>query len=222
MARRSLLVAACALLLLAAAGCGDDDGGDAATTSSTSAPTTGTTQPTDPRGATDRVTVRPVLSSAPCDAGGASEPSAPETSADETTVPETTVPETTVPDPGSGEGEAVPDRDGMLCYTLGPPGLDGGDLTGGTATNQGGEWTVTAQVAETATEEAEALFGACYDGADTCPAGEGGHGYVAVMWEGVVVAAPAVQTDDVGASGLRIAGRFTEPEANELADILAG
>lgn len=128
------------------------------------------------------------------------------------------------------EGEALPPgqdvlsaKEGVLCYQVGPVGADGVDVSAAEATSDGaGGWAVSITFADHATDLANEMFDACFRGDESCPPMEGGVGYVAVIVDGVVASAPAVQGENLASQELQVTGRFTEAEANGLAAALDG
>jgi preprotein translocase subunit SecD len=196
-----------------------------ATTATTAPPTTGTSRPRPADEVASDLTFRPVLSTIPCSAEPATSDTTAPASGPAGTGPVaptgSTVPDTTVPDPAA---ELVPDRAGSLCYDLGPVAADGTDLEdAGVAQldSDPTQWTVEVTAAPAAKARFNELFNACFDGAPTCPAYEGGNGAVAVVHDGVVISAPLVSGADLADVPFTITG-FTETEAKALARALAG
>ncbi len=176
------------------------------------APTTGTIQPLPPVDPGARLTFHPVAGPVvACTAApGGPAPTTPDG------TPDTTVP----PDAG-----LVADRAGTACYRLGPATLDGTDLAEASVAQlieTPTEWTVEVVAEETSRAAFNALFDACFDGLDTCPATAGGNGAVAIVFDGVVVSAPQVAGVDLADAPFTISGGFTEAEAKELARALNG
>lgn len=123
--------------------------------------------------------------------------------------------------PSSSTDGPVPTADGVFCYTVGESVANGNDLTDATLSEtEGGEFQVYARVKPEAIDELNALFNACFAGAPTCPAGEGGFGYAAIIWEGVVLYAPAIQSEDLADGGVSLAGGLTERRARDLITLI--
>lgn len=191
--RRALPILLVIGLTLTTVACGSDDDDPAAETTTTAAETI--PQSTEPDRTEDRkqLIIAPVLSSGGC------------------------APEGAAPDPVAGP---FPTADGAFCYTVGAAAGDGNDLTDATLSEVNGEFQVFTRVKPDSIDELDALFNACFAGAPECPAGEGGRGYVAIVWEGVVLYAPAIQTEDLAAEGLSLAGGLTERRARELITLI--
>jgi preprotein translocase subunit SecD len=119
--------------------------------------------------------------------------------------------------PGS---EIVPSKDGTLLYTLGPVGFTGDALSKAEAALQE-TWAVNVSVKGSKRSEANAAFNACYNGAATCPAQNSeGRGAIAIVLDGEVLSAPAVNGPDLASGNFTISGDFTQSEAKELALVL--
>jgi len=112
-------------------------------------------------------------------------------------------------------------EDGSIIYTLGPVAMEGDSLSKADAVLTNGEWQVVTAVKRSQVKKANEAFNACYEGAETCPAAGGTNGSIAIVLDGVVLSAPAVQGPDL-ASGdsFQISGDFTEGEAKDLALVL--
>lgn len=233
-------------LLLGATGCGGSDDGSNRSTPSTAArrttttvpPTTGTTQPA-PSVERAALQLAPVLSSTPCPPAAATTTTtaAPDTSTTGstattttgagggdgpvTTIPETTVPETTVPVPTIPEGGAdgVPDAAGTTCHRLGPVGIDGNGLHDATFRQTDG-WDVLVRARDEAADRFHAMIDECLAGGPTCPAGAGGTGAIAVIWNGTVISlSPTVDIDPAEDTPF-IIPRLTERQARDLAALV--
>ncbi|MCU1370153.1 MAG: Protein translocase subunit SecD [Ilumatobacteraceae bacterium] len=127
---------------------------------------------------------------------------------------------TTAPLPAGSE--IVPSDDGQLIYTLGPVGFTGDALSKAEAAlgPQGG-WAVNVSVRGSSRTEANAAFNACYQGAATCPAqSSDGKGAIAIVLDGEVLSAPAVNGPDLASDNFTISGDFDQAEAKELALVL--
>ncbi|WP_426572723.1 protein translocase subunit SecD [Aquihabitans sp. McL0605] len=117
--------------------------------------------------------------------------------------------------------EVVPSKDGQTLYTLGPVGFTGDALSKAEAALQEA-WAVNVSVKGSKQTLANQTFNACHDGAATCPAsaGDGTNGAVAIVLDGQVLSAPAVQGSDLASNNFTISGSFTQSEAKELALVL--
>lgn len=230
----------CLALTLAGSGCGSksDDAKPATTTTttaSTAPPTTGTTLPPV---SSDRAKLRfaPVLASGPCPGSAATTPTTTTTAPPTTTttstpgfnnlvgntIPTTTStsgPGTTVPGTTTSDGR-IPTADGRFCYQVGPGSGDGNDLEDATIGQAGGAWQVLARVRAESVAKLNSLFDSCFQGVPTCPAGEGGHGYVAIIWGDTVLYAPAVQVEGLADGPFSLAGGLTERRARDLAALI--
>ena len=84
-----------------------------------------------------------------------------------------------------------------------------------------GQWQVVTAVKGKYEDKANEAFNNCFAGGPTCPAQGGSNGAIAIVLDGVVLSAPAVQAADL-ASGdsFQISGDFTESEAKDLALVL--
>jgi hypothetical protein len=211
--RTGLIALALAVALVAAAaGCGSGD--DKATTTTTTSVTTTTVEETttvaDPSGDRAEIQIQPVLSSGPC-------PTPPTTGTDPTTpgasVGETTA--TTLPADGS-----LPTVDGRFCYKVGPSVGDGNDLQDATVSRNGDTWQVLARPSDDSAADLNKAFDACFAGATTCPAGEGGHGYVAFIWKERVLLAPAVSVEGLADGPILMASGLDERTARDLAAVI--
>lgn len=112
--------------------------------------------------------------------------------------------------------------DDAICYLVGPAGADGNDIATAEATLDGsGQWLISVTVAESSRDRLNAMFNACYQGDLTCP-GTTGPGAVAIVVDGSVSSAPAVQAENLANDSFTISGDFTETEAEQLARTLNG
>ena len=149
-----------------------------------------------------------------------------------TTAPTTTAPlgtstvPPTAPDPDL-QGTAFQSEDGAVCYTLGPAGATGADLEDAHAALSGSmTWGVEVSARPSSAAAMNDLFNACYAADPSCPAmgtdGTGtGRGQLAIVVDGEVVSAPAVNGPDLADDTFTISGSFTEAEAKALADGLS-
>lgn len=125
---------------------------------------------------------------------------------------------TTAPLPEGAE--IVPSQDGALLYTLGPVGFTGDALSKAEAALQE-SWAVNVSVRGGSKTQANAAFNACYNGEPTCPAQSGdGRGAIAIVLDGEVLSAPAVNGPDLASDNFTISGDFDQAEAKELALVL--
>lgn len=125
---------------------------------------------------------------------------------------------TTAPLPEGAE--IVPSKDGALLYTLGPVGFTGDALSKAEAALQE-SWAVNVSVRGSKKTEANAAFNACYNGEPTCPAQtQDGRGSIAIVLDGEVLSAPAVNGPDLASDNFTISGDFDQAEAKELALVL--
>ncbi|HWJ98505.1 MAG TPA: SecD/SecF family protein translocase subunit, partial [Acidimicrobiales bacterium] len=125
---------------------------------------------------------------------------------------------TTAPLPEGAE--IVPSKEGTLLYTLGPVGFTGDALSKAEAALQE-SWAVNVSVRGAKKAEANAAFNACYNSEPTCPAqGQGGRGAIAIVLDGEVLSAPAVNGPDLASDNFTISGDFDQAEAKELALVL--
>lgn len=220
-------------LVLAAPACGSDDDATPATTTAaptTTEPTTTTVDRTEERAA---LFLAPVLGSGGCPEApattGPPETTAPaettgsSTSAAGETAPTTAAPTTTAPATTTTTlppGGPYPTADGVFCYTVGEPIGDGNDLTDATLSETDGEFQVLARVKEESADDLNAAFNRCFTGDPACPAGEGGYGAVAIVWEGTTLYAPSIQVEDLADGPFSIAGGLTEREARKLLTLI--
>jgi preprotein translocase subunit SecD len=125
---------------------------------------------------------------------------------------------TTAPLPEGAE--IIPSKDGSLLYTLGPVGFTGDALSKAEAALQE-SWAVNVSVRGSKKTEANAAFNACYNGEPTCPAQtQDGRGSIAIVLDGEVLSAPAVNGPDLASDNFTISGDFDQSEAKELALVL--
>jgi preprotein translocase subunit SecD len=174
-------------------------------TTTTTAPATSTTVAGDPSTTTTAVPGTAGGTSSSCGDGA-------------TGGPETT---TTTAVPGApAAGGQFPSEDGQLVYTLGEVGFTGDALSRANAALQN-EWTVNVAVKGSQKADANAAFNECYQGGPTCPAqNQEGRGAIAIVLDGEVLSAPAVNGPDLAADQFTISGGFTEGEAKDLALVL--
>jgi preprotein translocase subunit SecD len=126
---------------------------------------------------------------------------------------------TTAPLPEGAE--IVPSQDGTTLYTLGPVGFTGDALSKAEAAlSPDGGWVVNVSVKGSKQTEANAAFNACYNGEPTCPAISGDKGAIAIVLDGEVLSAPAVNGPDLASDNFTISGDFDQSEAKELALVL--
>ncbi len=125
---------------------------------------------------------------------------------------------TTAPLPPGAE--IVPSKDSALLYTLGPVGFTGDALSKAEAALQE-TWAVNVSVKGSKKTEANIAFNACFNGEPTCPAQSGdGKGAIAIVLDGEVLSAPAVNGADLASDNFTISGDFDQAEAKELALVL--
>jgi preprotein translocase subunit SecD len=125
---------------------------------------------------------------------------------------------TTAPLPPGAE--IVPSKDGTLLYTLGPVGFTGDALSKAEAALQE-TWAVNVSVKGSKKTEANTAFNACFNGEATCPPQSGdGKGAIAIVLDGEVLSAPAVNGADLASDNFTISGDFDQAEAKELALVL--
>ena len=190
-------------LVLGASACGSSDAGgsDAGPAPSTSAATTtttGTYEGLDP----EQLTLRPVVAIVAC-AGAA--------------VPGSSTTSTELP----AHDAVLTSTDGATCYHVGPVAGDGTDLRDAKVYADGVGIEVSTEPASVDT--LNAAFNACYQAAATCPAAsKDGHGYLAIVVDGAVVSAPAVNAEDLASSPFVITGDFDQQQADNLATAING
>lgn len=200
MVRRSLVLVVAGLALLAA-GCGSGSSGGS-DGSATKASTT-TTEPTFAELDPTELTFRPVVAIVAC------EPTALDSASSTTT---TTIAE---------DQEVLPGFDGSACYLVGPAGGDGTDVRDAKVYADG--VGIEVQAKPESADKLNELFDACYAGDDPCPATSvDGHGYVAIVADGVVLSAPAVNGERLASSPFVITGKFDKEQANNLAEAING
>ncbi|HWJ61348.1 MAG TPA: protein translocase subunit SecD [Acidimicrobiales bacterium] len=182
------------------------------TTTTTAQPTTTTTPPetttTVPASTTTSTTAATTDGASTNKTNGCNSGSTVDTSTVSTTAP---LPE---------GAEIVPSKDGTLLYTLGPVGFTGDALSKAEAALQE-SWAVNVSVRGSKKSEANAAFNACYNGEATCPAqSSDGRGAIAIVLDGEVLSAPAVNGPDLASDNFTISGDFDQAEAKELALVL--
>jgi preprotein translocase subunit SecD len=112
-------------------------------------------------------------------------------------------------------------EDGELVatYVVGPVALTGRALSGASAglSAQTGEWLVnpTFKSGAEGIDLFNAVAGQCYAGQASCPSGQ-----LAIVLDGRVISAPAIQTPSFAPDQITISGTFTERTANDLATSL--
>lgn len=81
------------------------------------------------------------------------------------------------------------------CFLLGPAGFTRLDVTEARAADQDGTWGVAVRVTESARPVANRMFNACFAASAACPEvlGSTGHGAVAFVSKGRVIAVPTIQ-----------------------------
>lgn len=128
---------------------------------------------------------------------------------------------TTTAPPADGT-VTVPSDDGALLYTLGPLGFSGDALSKATATlSNGGGWEVNVAVKGSKVAQANTAFNECYSGGTSCPAqSSDGRGAIAIVLDGQVLSAPAVNGPDLASETFTISGDFDEGKAKDLALVL--
>jgi preprotein translocase subunit SecD len=114
----------------------------------------------------------------------------------------------------------APSDDGALIYTLGPLGFSGDALRSAKASLGQGQWEVLVNVKGGKKAEANKAFNACASGAPECPSQGQGPGAIAIVLDGKVLSAPAVQAPDLANKQFTITGNFKEGDAKDLALVL--
>ncbi len=231
------VVLAVGLLALGAGACSKDDGPsvpsttagrpattgtvgpDDATTSTRPAPSTTTpTASTTADPAAARLTFRPVLAVQPCattNPGG--DP------LEGTTAPGATTSATAPP-----KAELLPTSDGSTCLRVGPIAATGADLGSATVSqmvDDSSQWAVDVRATDAGRGRLNDVFNACFDGAANCPPTAGTsdpHGAVAIVFDGRVLAYPAVNGADLADDEFTIFGELDERQAKELARVIEG
>jgi preprotein translocase subunit SecD len=110
------------------------------------------------------------------------------------------------------------DDDGVETarYQLGPTEATGEILRGAQATIVDlGQWTVSVQVRGDRIGEFNEIAAECFNGGPTCPTRQ-----LAIVLDGQVVSAPAIQAPSFNPDQISISGDFTEREAKDLALVL--
>ena len=107
--------------------------------------------------------------------------------------------------------------DPPLLYRLGPAGSLGRDVGGAQAIFQptGGTWAVLLEFTEEGIARFNGIAESCFNRQPTCALGS-----VAIVLDGQVVSAPAVQSPQFQRDEVNITGDFDEAEAKELATVL--
>ncbi len=140
-------------------------------------------------------------------------------------------PTTTVAAGAAAGGGQFPSDDGKLIYSLGPVGFTGEVLSSAQAAldTQSSQWQVNVKVKGSDQAKANAAFNACNLAGPTCPSlggtsqsGGAQPGSIAIVLDGKVVSAPAVQSQDLASNpqGFQITGSFTQSEAKNLGLVL--
>lgn len=118
------------------------------------------------------------------------------------------------------------ERDGVppSCSQLGPIGFEGDALSGSQAElggSTGSEWVVAVNIKGSDRDAANALFNSCASGGPSCP---GQPGQAAIILDGEVVSAPAVNDQNLADDQFVISGGgdggFEEGDAKDLALVL--
>ncbi len=128
--------------------------------------------------------------------------------------------------PGAPAGDQFPSEDGTLVYTLGPVGFTGDALSRANAALSNGEWLINVAVKGSEKTDANATFNECFSGAPACPSQgsadptQPSSGAIAIVLDGEVLSAPAVNGADLAADQFTISGAFDEGEAKDLALVL--
>ncbi|HEY4375978.1 MAG TPA: SecD/SecF family protein translocase subunit, partial [Acidimicrobiales bacterium] len=115
--------------------------------------------------------------------------------------------------------------DGTICYTLGPVGFAGEALKSADAVlSSNGSWAINVEVRGKDGAAADTAMNACFSGGTGCPSGitDQTHGAIAIVLDGKVLSAPAVQSSDLATQpgGFQITGNFNQSRANDLALVL--
>jgi preprotein translocase subunit SecD len=201
---------------MGAAGLGSGEGAlsgqFAPTTTTTTAPPTTTTAPPSTTTTVPETTTTTV----PTDAGTPATTAASGCAASNELSDEAIAAATPPPE----GGVLAPSREGDLIYTLGPVGFTGEALSSADAVLES-EWAVSVDVKGGSRDEANAAFNACFNNTPECPStatGNGeGRGSIAIVLDGEVLSAPAVNGADLAASSFQITGEFSDEEAKDLA-----
>ncbi len=173
----------------------------APTTTTTTAPVTTTTTPPSTTAPGATTTTAPLVAAANCGVASAN------------------LPEPTSPLPAGSVQCVSADRNSI--YVLGPVGFEGEALSKATATLNNGQWQVSVNVKSSQQAVANLAFNACNAGAETCPAqNSSGQGAIAIVLDGEVLSAPAVQSQNLASDTFTISGSFSEGDAKDLALVL--
>lgn len=233
-----------------ACGSDDGDDGSADTTAPVTAPETIPEEPQPDRTAErTRFVLAPVQSSGGCPPDATAPPTTGETGADTTEGADTDpagadAPATTEADDTGATGATgdtagtndtggtdaavptaaaspYPTADGVFCYWIGEPVADGNDLFDATIsqTNEE-EWQVFTRVKPESLETVDGLFNACLTGDASCPPGPSGRGAVAIIWDGVVLHAPAIEAEGIAEGSFSLGGGLTERRARDLVTLI--
>lgn len=114
-----------------------------------------------------------------------------------------------------------------VCFLLGPASFTAADVAQARAINQQGAWGLSISLTGSTRPAANRMFDACFDAGAACPdlGGSTGHGVVAFVSDGQVIAVPAIQALSLadhelqilpGGRGARDTG-LTRSEAEALA-----
>jgi len=129
------------------------------------------------------------------------------------------VPATTSAQPQLAEGqEILADKDGSFVYLVGPVAATGEVFENdASAEIQNGSWVVVVTLRSGAVGEDQwnAVAAQCFNKEETCPSQQ-----LAIVLDGEVISAPAVQEPTFTGGSVQISGDFTESEARQLAKIL--
>jgi preprotein translocase subunit SecD len=187
------------------------------TTTTTAPPTTTTTAPVTTTAAAGETTTtvadgETTTTTVPADAAATSGCQAGEPLSEEALAAAT---------PAPAGGVIVPSEDGATIYTLGPVGFRGDALSSADAALQE-TWAVNVSVRGDRRDEANVAFNACYNAdATICPAQSAeGRGAIAIVLDGQVLSAPAVNGPDLASDNFTISGDFDQQEAKDLALVL--
>ncbi|MCU1496634.1 MAG: secD, partial [Acidimicrobiales bacterium] len=146
---------------------------------------------------------------------------APDGSCSTAAVPGSAAATTTTSAPAVPGSVRVPSDDGSAIYTLGPLGFSGDALSNATAALDQEGWAVKVNVKGSQQAKANQAFNQCFSGGAGCPAQtQEGKGAIAIVLDGVVLSAPAVQAADLASDTFTITGDFDEGEAKDLALVL--
>lgn len=118
--------------------------------------------------------------------------------------------------PDGTQGENVLSGREELDYRLGPPGSDASDVDSAEARQSpAGDWIIGLVFTEVGLARFNSLARQCFEIEDTCRTGQ-----IAVVVDGHVVSAPAVQTGSYENDEVLVSADFSEQQARELAALL--